>query len=163
VTSCSHSHEPAASSMKVTITCSSETMATIYQTIRHIIKEINLHINRRENLTPSMYAGAHHWFTYCGIFAQGKNRKVSRDNRCYGTSLQTGPLLGNRLTRNTVVTGKRRFLRDPCDSYVMQQQKNCLEVFSMRSMPKLIQQEASAIRVSVWRRGRIPPPWPCES
>jgi hypothetical protein len=36
---------------------------------------------------------------YCGIFAQGNNCEASRDSRCYGTALQTSPLLGN--IRNT--------------------------------------------------------------
>jgi hypothetical protein len=47
--------------MKVTAACSSETSATIHQTIRrHTIKEINLHSSRPENLKPRMYACGHY-------------------------------------------------------------------------------------------------------
>jgi hypothetical protein len=78
-----------------------------------------------------MHAGADYCFTYvyCGIFAEGKNCKAGRQ-----------PLLGNRFTRNNGVIGKLRSLRDPCDSYVMQQQ-NCWEVFSIGSVPRLYNEE----------------------
>jgi hypothetical protein len=88
--------------MKVTVACSSETLATIHQTIRrHIVREINLHSNCRENLK-----------------------------------------------RSNGVIGKRCSLRDPCDRYVMQQQKNCCGVFSMRSVPKLYNEQQLRLRES---------------
>jgi hypothetical protein len=32
---------------------------------------------------------------YCGISAENQNFEASRGSRCYGTALQTRPLLGN--------------------------------------------------------------------